>query len=468
MIKKRLKEKINSVLIIFFFFILPSFIVFPTVSSSFPNYDINMDGVCNLMDLVQISIHFGQAGSPGWIREDVDKNGKIRVLDMTLTSNHYGESGWNSTNNARIQKWSICYSGHISHNDGCREFLATHFDLIDTESYYPQYVQQVKNYAANLGRNITVLGYYNTLTEPTYFPDWNYLNDGNHEAYFLHDVNGDRIYQTSYSTNPVMNPASAYSGWNSYYAQRAYNLLVNYPGVYDGIFADCVYKDITEETFTKPFSSWDFNNDGVGDGVSNWPNYIYSLIQGTQNAIGDGMLMPNAWRWTEYCQNITHIHFWENFIHDEGTAYNANGYSITTSLNAINLLHTQAELGNKIATHSGCLPDSAHEAERKQWMLYCYACLAFAVVDTNKAYFDWMFYGQDSSNGWYSEMDMVLGQPVDQDYYHVTGTPYVYARDFTNYYVAANLNLLGTGSVTFNLWGQTITLPPKQAVFIQK
>jgi hypothetical protein len=67
----------------------------------------------------------------------------------------------------------------------------------------------------------------------------------------------------------------------------------------------------------------------------------------------------------------------------------------------------------------------------------------------------------------YSEMDMILGQPVG-DYYHVTGTAQVYAREFENYYVAANLNLLGTGDVTFTLWGQSITLPPRQAVFISK
>jgi hypothetical protein len=583
MIQKNRKEKIISILIILWIFIIPSFLVVPTVISAFPDYDVNMDGSCNILDLIQISNKMGQTGAPGWIREDVDKNGNIRILDMTLVSNHYGESGWNhppvvsnipdqtitkgstfatitlddyvtdeedpdsaitwSTNtltylsvsinsinhiatitvldenwngfetvtftatdtdsltnsddatftviaqndsDARIQKMSICYSGHLGHNDGCREFLAAHFDLLDTEGYYPQHANTVRGLASayyNAGTrlfspNITILAYYNVLMEPSFFPDFAFLNDGNHEDYFMHDSIGhSRVYGDTYTSNPIMNPASIYSGWGNYYATRAQNLLngityPSYPTAYDGIFADCVYSELPSEEFTNYLlSSWDFNRDGIADWNTNgplWGDYTYSILQNTQNLIGNKMIMPNAWKWTEYCQNITHVHIWENFIHDDGAAYNANGYSITTSLNAINLLHTQAELGNKIATHSGCKTDSAHELERKQWMLYCYACLAFAVVDTNKAYYTWMFYGQDSSNGWYSEMDMVLGQPVDEDYYHVTGTPYVYAREFTNYYVAANLNLLGTGNITFTLWGQTITLPPKQAVFIEK
>lgn len=470
-----LTQKITSAVIVLLILGIPGFLLISSVSATMPDYDVNTDDSCDILDLVLISNHMGETGSPGWIREDVDKNGCIQVLDMALVSNHYGECGWNDT--ARIQKMSICYSGHISHNDGCREFLATHFDLLDTEQYYPNQVSAVKQLAQQyydagtrlFSPTITVLGYYNALQEPTFFDDWALLNDGTHENYFMHNTSGHRVYADS-NTAPIMNPTIP--EWRAYYAQRAANLLSNYPGVYDGFFSDCVYTalSVASDSFTQyPLSTWDFNNDGGADYSDTvWGNNTYLIIQQAQDAVGSAMQLPNPWHWMEYCEGITHIHFWENFIHDDSAAYNANGYSITTSLDAINLLHAQAELGNKIATHSGCKADGAHEAERKQWMLYCYACLAFAVVDTNKAYFDWMFYGQDSSNGWYSEMDMVLGQPVDEDYYHVTGTPYVYAREFTNYYVVANLNLLGTGSVTFTLWGQTITLPPKQALFIQK
>ena len=59
-----------------------------------PNWDINMDGVQNVLDLVSISNYYGSTGSSGWIREDVDNNGLVQVLDCVMISNHYGEVWW--------------------------------------------------------------------------------------------------------------------------------------------------------------------------------------------------------------------------------------------------------------------------------------------------------------------------------------------------------------------------------------
>ena len=59
-----------------------------------PNWDMNHDGVCNLLDQVFISNHYGEISSPGWIREDIDNNGQIQVLDLVMLSEHYGETWW--------------------------------------------------------------------------------------------------------------------------------------------------------------------------------------------------------------------------------------------------------------------------------------------------------------------------------------------------------------------------------------
>ena len=59
-----------------------------------PNWDINLDHDCNILDLIQISNHFDETGDPGWIREDVDNNGVIQILDFVFVSNHYNESWW--------------------------------------------------------------------------------------------------------------------------------------------------------------------------------------------------------------------------------------------------------------------------------------------------------------------------------------------------------------------------------------
>jgi hypothetical protein len=60
-----------------------------------PNWDMNNDGRCTILDQVIISVHYGTSGSPGWIREDVDNNGAINILDLIAVSNYYGDLWWN-------------------------------------------------------------------------------------------------------------------------------------------------------------------------------------------------------------------------------------------------------------------------------------------------------------------------------------------------------------------------------------
>ena len=57
-----------------------------------PNWDIDGNGVCNIVDLTLVSNHFNEEGVNGWIREDVDNNGIIQVLDLIEISSHYSET----------------------------------------------------------------------------------------------------------------------------------------------------------------------------------------------------------------------------------------------------------------------------------------------------------------------------------------------------------------------------------------
>lgn len=57
-----------------------------------PNWDINKDKVCNLVDMQLVANLFQSAGNPGWIREDVDNDGVIKVLDIVIVSSHLGEN----------------------------------------------------------------------------------------------------------------------------------------------------------------------------------------------------------------------------------------------------------------------------------------------------------------------------------------------------------------------------------------
>ena len=53
-----------------------------------PLWDINIDRICNLLDLILVS---NKMGFTGKLREDVDKNGLVQLLDLVLVSNSYDQ-----------------------------------------------------------------------------------------------------------------------------------------------------------------------------------------------------------------------------------------------------------------------------------------------------------------------------------------------------------------------------------------
>ena len=56
-----------------------------------PDWDVNCDGCVNVLDIILVGQHFGETGSPRWIREDVNGDGVISVLDIILIGQHFGE-----------------------------------------------------------------------------------------------------------------------------------------------------------------------------------------------------------------------------------------------------------------------------------------------------------------------------------------------------------------------------------------
>jgi len=58
-----------------------------------PWWDVNLDGVCNVGDLVVVGQSWRLSGSPGWMRADVNKDGVIDDIDMVLVAWHLGWSG---------------------------------------------------------------------------------------------------------------------------------------------------------------------------------------------------------------------------------------------------------------------------------------------------------------------------------------------------------------------------------------
>ena len=67
----------------------------PTPLSMPPNWDVNTDGTYTILDKVLISLHYGQTGPHGWIREDVDNNGVINMADLSSYATYYNHCWWN-------------------------------------------------------------------------------------------------------------------------------------------------------------------------------------------------------------------------------------------------------------------------------------------------------------------------------------------------------------------------------------
>ena len=106
------------------------------ISYGYYDWDINMDWEIGSDDSDLINASFGQTGTPGWIREDVNNDGKVDNLDLNIVIGHYGETydyagGENKiTWNGDIQAETSCVlefkvvvnegleNGHIISNQG--------------------------------------------------------------------------------------------------------------------------------------------------------------------------------------------------------------------------------------------------------------------------------------------------------------------------------------------------------------
>jgi phosphate transport system substrate-binding protein len=74
------------------------------VGSSAPNWDVNVDNRCSVLDLTSIGAYWGQKGpltgdaAPlpvyvrGWVRSDVNFDGQVSVLDLTTVGGHWGQT----------------------------------------------------------------------------------------------------------------------------------------------------------------------------------------------------------------------------------------------------------------------------------------------------------------------------------------------------------------------------------------
>ncbi len=62
-----------------------------TINDVHPRWDVNEDGVVNILDITMISQRYGNTVSTPYPRWDVNQDGVINIQDLTMTSYHFGE-----------------------------------------------------------------------------------------------------------------------------------------------------------------------------------------------------------------------------------------------------------------------------------------------------------------------------------------------------------------------------------------
>lgn len=372
-------------------------------------------------------------------------------IEITSFFNGSCPTGWYPTHQScsivtsdRIQKMSICYSGRIFLT-AQQQYIAQHFDLVDTDPKAGSIIQSMKA----INPDLKAIGYYDAIFESQ--------SVSHPEDWYVHGTGSSTRITHSSGINYLMN-VNPNVGWMNYYITRAMNL----DSVYDGIFLDDYWHDpaYDNEYWSVLPSSWEVS-------MSNWKTWMVQFAGNVKSNLGNKIAMANVPPSSGAIPLITdqtHAMLFEHFVHKLGTSVTENGRTVASIQSSISLLNSQAKKGDIIAVVGGCNAGTGYE----DWAKFTWVCFAFAVEDPSKAYFAWNFMGSSPTTNptWFQWMDTEIGQPMG-DYYLVK-TPYVYGREFTNCYLIANLNSLGTGAVSFVINGHSVSLDGKKAVIIEK
>ena len=62
-----------------------------TVSASYPPYDINEDGIVDILDILIIVENYGTTTTEPYPRCDVNTDGIVNLEDLNCVASHYGE-----------------------------------------------------------------------------------------------------------------------------------------------------------------------------------------------------------------------------------------------------------------------------------------------------------------------------------------------------------------------------------------
>jgi hypothetical protein len=264
-----------------------------------------------------------------------------------------------------------------------------------------------------------------------------------HEDWFLHDLDGNRIMHSVFGAY-LMDIGS--SGWRQHYTNWVNEYLSLYS--FDGIFADDVWNSFNFDVWTVPSSEIPAE---IGE---HWHSDMLGMIEFVKASIGDKLLVVNTGNNGDYvyaCDGKME----EEFVHPSWYPIDAfHDYYINWE-NKVNNLRDLSQAGKYYLVLPGTIisknPTAAELEEVHDMLVYCFSSYLLGASGEKASFGFNGFYSNDGSGGYYEEFDVSLGSPLNA--YYLMDT--VYSRDFSNGKVLVNPT---TSSHTVNLGGEYKTL----------
>lgn len=320
------------------------------------------------------------------------------------------------------------------------------FDLVDTDFEIGPDISQIKA----LNPDVVILGYHEIMAINTFDPDYPEVNK--HEDWFLHDIYGNRLVNARWGwyAMDVGNP-----GWRSHYANYVKDKLDTYP-LFDGVFADDVWESLPCGSLPDQWwNPWTVPNSWIAGSIGDrWHTDMLGMISLVKATIGKRLLILNTDNNGDYV-DASDGKMEEGFVHAAWWSPNEfydDWYNWTARIEKLKIISQE---GKYYIAHSGVtVPDNPTQSDLAQVrdiMIYCFASYLLGINGGNATFGFNDIWTSDGSGGYYPELNVSLGYPVN-NYYSVTS---VFSRDFERGRVLVNPT---QSSYSVNLGGTYKTL----------
>lgn len=327
-------------------------------------------------------------------------------------------------NKTPVKKATYAYGSTLNYwegtwatNPAAIAFAAQHFNLIILESgakwaYDPSLVQSLKTQNPNM----KILGY--DLFTGTYPEGDGWAEINLHEDWFIHDVNGNRVFHSAAGWYLM---DSGNMGWRQYFVSYINAKLASMPS-YDGVFCDNVWSG---------YGDWmPFYSVLKPEDITRYVADIIGMLRYIKtNLLAGKLVLINSDQWAEnsFLAEVDGKTS-EGFAHATWEAPNEFNFN----MDMIEYFSRDSATGKYVIALSGSMPGTPEEIEKV--VKFCYAAYicAFNGANMHFCFNDWN--SPDGSHGYYPIMDTDIGSALTTYY----TSQNVIMRDFTKGKVLLN------------------------------